>query len=244
MLYTASLRRSASEFYELEQIFNSQIIEEILVENQFESKEEAEELAELEANKKVKMAIKNIQEKNKDTVGWILIPGTKINYPVMYTPEDPEYYLRRSFEKEYSLNGVPFVSHKTSMFPRSDNVLIHGHHMNDGSMFSQLVLYKDKIFLEEHPAIEVYTLEGKEIYDIIAVIPTEVYSKKGDEFNYHDFITAKDKEGFDQYVQVAKKLSLHDTGVTAEYGDRLLTLSTCAYHVNNGRFVVIGREKE
>lgn len=227
LLYIVPLKISDNKFNELEKTFNNELRDQVKTENE-----------------RVNIALKKIQKKNEDTVAWISIPETKVNYPVMHTPKDPEYYLHKSFEKQYSLSGVPFINHKVSMNPRSDNILIHGHHMKDDSMFSELLLYEDKDFLKKHPQIEFYTLEGKEIYDILAVIPTEVYSNKGDEFNYHNFITAKSKDDFDKYVKLAKELSLYDTGVKTEYGDHLLTLSTCAYHIDNGRFVVIGSKKQ
>lgn len=179
---------------------------------------------------------------NQDIVGWISIKGTKIDYPVMYTPKNPEFYLKRNFEKEYSPGGVPFLDGNSPLSSSIDNIIIHGHNMKDGSMFAELLLYEEKEFWENHPTIDFYRFEKKQTFEIVAAYYTEVYNEKIG-FVYHTFVQAKEEEEFIQYVAEAKKLSSYDTGVIAEYGDQLLTLSTCAYHTENGRFVVLAKEK-
>lgn len=186
--------------------------------------------------------LEELYHMNQDIVGWISIKGTKIDYPVMYTPEDPEFYLKRNFEKKYSPSGVPFLDGNSPLSPSTDNIIVHGHNMKDGSMFAELLLFDEKEFWESHPTIDFYGFEKKQTFDIIAVYYTEVYNENI-EFVYHTFVHAKDEKEFKQYVKDAKNLSVYDTGVTAEYGEQLLTLSTCAYHTENGRFVVLAKEK-
>ena len=156
-------------------------------------------------------------------------------------PENPEYYLYRNLDREYSASGVPFIDGKSSLDPQSDNILIHGHNMKNGSMFAQLLQYRDEKFLKDHPYIEFYTPEGKDIYDIISVFPTESYQSA--DFDYHNFINARDREEFDEYIRQVKYYSLFETGIDSSYGDKLITLSTCAYHTSNGRFVVIAKKR-
>lgn len=243
--YVYSLRRANDEFNDLAKTFhNSQMEEKVSQKDNLKISLKEENLPEEKVEEKPDMTIvfKELHDKNNDIVGWISIPDTKVNYPVMHTPDNPEYYLHRNFEKQYSISGVPFIDAHSSLEPRSDNILIHGHNMKNGSMFTQLLLYKEKEFLEKHPTIEFYTFSGKQIYDIISVFPAEVYTSNS--FNYHDFNYAKDKVEFDNYIANAKKASLFETGVTAEYGDHLLTLSTCAYHTTNGRFAVIAKARE
>lgn len=245
--YVYSLGRARNEFNDLARTFHEyQVEEKVLQKDNPQVQIDKDKLLEEKGKEDSDMTIafKQLQDQNSDIAGWITIPGTKINYPVMHTPEDPEYYLNRNFEKEYSISGVPFVDGKASMSPRSDNILIHGHNMKNGSMFAQLLLYKDKEFLESHPTIEFYTDVTKQLYDIIAVFPADVANNKIQEFDYHSFINAKDQEAFDGYISSAKQYSLFDTGITADYGDDLLTLSTCSYHTAHGRFVVIARARQ
>ena len=172
-------------------------------------------------------------------VGWISIDGTKLNYPVMQTPNEPNFYLKHNFEKEYSDLGTPYVQEDCDI-AQSDNLVIYGHHIKGGKMFGVLESYKDKGFYEEHKTIQFDTLTQHGEYEIIAVFKTVAYSSNG--FRYYDFVDAEDEEAFNAYVEKCKELALYDTGVTAEYGDRLITLSTCEYSAQNGRLVVVAKK--
>lgn len=172
---------------------------------------------------------------NTDMVGWLSIAGTNINYPVMQTPNNPNYYLKHNFEKEYSDLGTPYVQENCDLFT-SDNLVIYGHHIKGQKMFGALENYKSKDFYEEHKTIRFDTLTKRGEYEIIAVFKTVAYSSAG--FRYYDFINAEDENDFNAYIAKCKELALYDTGVTAEYGDRLITLSTCecgnGYKSNTG----------
>ena len=121
----------------------------------------------------------------------------------------------------------------------SDNLVIYGHHIKGGKMFGALEDYKSKSFYEEHKNIQFDTLTEQEEYEIVAVFKTVAYSSEG--FRYYDFVDAENEEDFNSYVGKCKELALYDTGVTAEYGDRLITLSTCEYSARNGRLVVVAK---
>ena len=123
----------------------------------------------------------------------------------------------------------------------SDNIIIYGHHMNDGSMFTGLMKFTDKSFWENHKTIEFDTLTDRNQYEVIAVFKTVVYTNSEDSFKYYEFTDAENEEEFNEYVAKCKELSLYDTGVTAEYGDKLISLSTCEYSHNNGRLVVVAK---
>ena len=176
--------------------------------------------------------------KNTDMVGWLSIAGTTLNYPVMQTPNEPNYYLKRNFEKEYSDLGTPYIQENCDL-TSSDNLVIYGHHIKGGKMFGALEDYKSKSFYEEHKNIQFDTLTEQEEYEIVAVFKTVAYSSEG--FRYYDFVDAENEEDFNSYVGKCKELALYDTGVTAEYGDRLITLSTCEYSAQNGRLVVVAK---
>ena len=175
---------------------------------------------------------------NTDMVGWLSIAGTNINYPVMQTPNNPNYYLKHNFENEYSDLGTPYVQENCDL-STSDNLVIYGHHIKGQKMFGALENYKSKDFYEEHKTIRFDTLTKRGEYEIIAVFKTVAYSSAG--FSYYDFVNAEDENTFNAYIAKCKELALYDTGVTAEYGDRLITLSTCEYSAQNGRLVVVAK---
>lgn len=181
-------------------------------------------------------------DSNPDMVGWISIEGTRIDYPVMYTPEAPEYYLHRNFEKEYASCGLPFADAGCSFDPRSDNIILYGHHMKDGSMFHDLNNYKEEAFYKAHPLIQFDTRWSYGTYQIIAVFKTQVDTSSA--WPYYEFIQAETPEAFTEFVSQCQSRALYNTGNTAEYGDQLLTLSTCEYSTENGRMVVVAKKVE
>ncbi len=181
---------------------------------------------------------------NSDMAAWLQIADTKIDYPVMWTPEDEEYYLRRGFDGSANRNGCLILDTDSSLEPLTTNLIIHGHNMKSGAMFGTLMNYKDEAYWQEHKTIALYTKECLRNYEVIAVFYTQVYKKTDQVFKFYKFFQADTTEEFDDFYQNIKDLSLYDTGVTAEFGDHFLTLSTCAYHVENGRFVVVAKEVE
>lgn len=177
---------------------------------------------------------------NNDLAGWIFIEGTTINYPVMHTPDNPDYYLKHSFEKEYSDYGVPYIAGHCDPAKPSDNLTIYGHHIRGGRMFGALMDYTSKDFYESHKIIRFDTLTEAAEYEMIAVFKTTVYDDTG--FKYYLFANAANEQEFDSYVEKCKALSFHDTGVGAAYGDKLISLSTCEYSAANGRLVVVAKK--
>lgn len=183
-----------------------------------------------------------IFQQNNELAGWVSIDGTNINYPVMYTPEKPDFYLKHNFEKAYSAYGVPYIAEHCSPFEPSDNILIYGHHMKNGSMFTGLLEYEDKAFYEKHKTIRFDTLTEQAEYEVIAVFKTTVYDEAG--LPFYLFADADTEKAFQDYVDACQSISLYDTAVTAKYGDKLVTLSTCEYSQKNGRFVVVAKKKK
>lgn len=179
---------------------------------------------------------------NNDMVGWIKIEDTKINYPVMQSKDNPNFYLKHGFDKSYTDYGCPYVQENCDVDIPSDNLIIYGHNMKDSSMFSRLMKYTDKSFWESHKTIRFDTLTEKCNYEVIAVFKTVVYTDSPESFKYYQFINADTRDEFNAYITKCKELALYDTGVTAEYGDKLITLSTCEYSRNNGRMVVVAKK--
>lgn len=180
-----------------------------------------------------------LHEKNPDCVAWITIEGTVIDYPVMYRPGQKNYYLHRDFNGNHASAGTLFIAENCDP-DDGDNVIIYGHHMNSGKMFAAINKYKKQSFYEEHNRIVYETLHGSETYEIMFALTTPVYT--GHDFQYYVFSKANSAEEFDAYVTACRERSLYDTGVTAQYGDKLLTLSTCEYSQKNGRMVVVARK--
>ena len=173
-------------------------------------------------------------EKNEDCIGWVYIEGTAVDYPVMHTPDEPQRYLRKNFDKEYSTAGVPFLKGKCTM--ECDNLVIYGHNMKNGTMFSDVTQYRNKDYCTEHPVIEFETAEGMKQYTVFAV----VYVKNNDD--WYDFHTAADETEFNAKIEEIKHRALCDTGITPQYGQQLLTLSTCYGATKSDRIIVIGVE--
>lgn len=178
---------------------------------------------------------------NMDMVGWIKVEETNINYPVMHTPDNPGFYLKHGFDKGYTDYGCPYVQENCDVQEPSDNIIIYGHHMKNGSMFADLEKFKSEDFYKEHKTISFNTLTDKCEYEIVAVFKTVVYSDSPESFKYYRFVNAETSEQFDEYIAKCKELSLYDTGVSAQYGDKLITLSTCEYSRTNGRLVVVAK---
>ncbi len=174
---------------------------------------------------------------NTDTVGWIAIPGTVIDYPVVQSPNKPDYYLHRDFNKKYNLHGCIYAREQCDVNLPSDNITMYGHRMQDGSMFAQLVNYTKESFYEKNRYIYFDTLTERHTYEIFAVFKTT--ATLGEGFQYHLFVDAASEESYNSFVNTCKSKSLYDTGITPQYGDKLITLSTCEYSQDNGRLVIV-----
>lgn len=183
---------------------------------------------------------KTLYNLNKKLIGWVKIDDTYIDYPVLQTSNN-EYYLNHNFDQEQDKNGSIFLDMDCSIFPRSTNLIIYGHHMRSGRMFGQLNKYSDEKFFEKHRYIQFDTIYEKGTYEVMYVFRSEVYNENEIVFKYYQFIDAASEVEFDSNMREMAAMSLYDTGVTAAYGDELLTLSTCDYFTDNGRFVVVAK---
>ena len=186
---------------------------------------------------------RRLKEHNPDIVGWIRIPGTPVDYPVMWT----EKYLRTDFDGNYSLSGLPFVSADCNVSPMPDdkvcsNTLIYGHHMQDGSMFAVLTEYEKQDFYEKHKTIEfdrIYDDGSYEehTYEIFSAFKTEI----GKGFEYYRYADVEDADRLNEYLENVERYNLLTYKRTVDNVSDLMTLSTCSYHVSGdkGRFVVV-----
>ena len=194
-----------------------------------ENKEENEEQQEIN--------MQELYNVNNDIVGWLKIDNTNINYPVMQTKNTPNYYLRRNFYKEYSQWGTPFLSENCDI-QSSDNLIIYGHHINNSKMFGELEHYKKEEYYKNHKYIKFYTMHEKKEYEIIAVFKTVAYTG----FKYYQYSNFNNEREFETFVNKCRELSFYHIEKNINYGEKLITLSTCEYSQENGRLVVIAKE--
>lgn len=183
--------------------------------------------------------LNNLYRLNSDIVGWIKIENTNINYPVMQKVDSPNYYLRKNFYKEYSYYGTPYISELCDV-KTSDNIIIYSHNMRNSQMFGDLEKYKDQEFYKGNNIIEFTTIEEESQYEIIAVLKIDVNDTQG--FMYYKFFKAKDEEEYKEFIDNCKELSIYKIDETSEFGDKLITLSTCEYSNKNGRLIVVAKK--
>ena len=174
-----------------------------------------------------------LKEKNPDCVGWVSIPGTSIDFPVM---QNGDFYLKHDFEGNYTDYGLPFLDERCSL-DASDNLIIYGHHMNDGSMFSALLNYVDEDYCAAHPEIILETELCAETYQVTEVVRAAGSYVDG-EWSLFDQINMG-VDSFNTLVENLGERRLYVTGREPVFGDKLLTLVTCEYSQRNGRLAVI-----
>ena len=182
-----------------------------------------------------------VHQKNQRLIGWVKIDDTVVDYPVMQTVNN-EYYLDHNFNQEEDRNGCIFMDYQCDVVRGCDNIILYGHHMKSGKMFGTLNKYSKKSYYEEHPVVQFDTIYEKGTYQVMYVFRSKVYSEEDVTFKYYQFINAASEKDFNSAMNEMAALSLYDTGVTAVYGDKLLTLSTCDYQEKKGRFVVVAKK--
>lgn len=185
--------------------------------------------------------INELKNQNQDLEGWIRIPNTNIDYPVMQTKEDNDYYLTHTFEYKNDRHGTPFIDVRCTL-GTTDNVIIYGHHMKDGTMFQNLMMYKEPAFCENNERIHIYTAEEDYLYEVVYVLllsPSEIEA-----FPYYDYINFKDAQEFADYKALCEQYSAWKSKDSISFGEDLLTLSTCEYSKGYGRLALIAKQVE
>ncbi len=182
-----------------------------------------------------------LYEKNSDLFGWVKIDDTKIDYPVMHAPDELEKYLHTDFNGKYFYGGTPYMDVRCTA--DSENYILYGHNMIDGSMFKGIMKYENKKFWETHQTVNFDTLYEEGEYEVVAAFYDQVYSSTDTCFKFYNVIELEDAAAYDDAIANFKKKALYDTGVTPEFGTQLVTLVTCAYHTDNGKFVVVLAQK-
>lgn len=186
--------------------------------------------------------VEELQNENSDIIAWLEIEGTNINYPILHTTNN-DFYLDHNYKKEEALTGSLFLDKSFDINNGSSNYWIDGHRNKQGMMFENLLKYAKEDFYKEHTKIRFTTSKEDSQYEIMAVFYSRVYyADEQNVFRYYYFVNAKDENEYNNYVKQSKEASIYNTGVTATYGEQLLTLSTCEYSQEDGRFVVVAKK--
>lgn len=211
---------------------NNDILNEIEIDPTQVTEEKTEKMLKLE----------ELQKENNEVIGWLEIEGTNINYPVLQGT-DNEFYMKNNYKKEKSKDGSIFLDKSYNWDIPSSNLLLYGHNNKNGIMFQDLMKYAKEDFYKEHTKIKFTTNKEDSVYEIMSVFYSRVYYKSEQNvFRYYYFVNANNEQEYNDFVNNAKKVSIYDTGVNANYGDQLLTLSTCEYSQEDGRFVVVAKK--
>ena len=211
---------------------NNDILNEIEIDQTQVTEEKTEKMLKLE----------ELQKENNEVIGWLEIEGTNINYPVLQGT-DNEFYMKNNYKKEKSKDGSIFLDKSYNWDIPSSNLLLYGHNNKNGIMFQDLMKYAKEDFYKEHTKIKFTTNKEDSVYEIMSVFYSRVYYKSEQNvFRYYYFVNANNEQEYNYFVNNAKKVSIYDTGVNANYGDQLLTLSTCEYSQEDGRFVVVAKK--
>lgn len=182
-----------------------------------------------------------LYEQNQDIAGWITIPDTNINYPVVQTT-DNDYYLKHTYEKVEEKHGTIFLDYQASLKPETNSMILYGHNMKDKSMFADVTKYRSLDFYKQVPLIDFNTIYVDYQYKVIGAYITNVSSSQdnGKVFDYLKLDLSSEAE-FDAYVQEVQKRSLFLTGVDVNASDHLLSLSTCVWDFDDARMVLVAR---
>ncbi len=176
-------------------------------------------------------------QQNQDLVGWIRVPNTKIDNPVVQSSMDNmNYYIDKGFDHKPNQAGTLYIREQCDVFLPSDNLVIYGHNMKNNTMFGILDKYREESYWQNNQYIYFDTLYEQHTYQIFAVF---AISANSGNYPYHRFNDAANGEEFDHFIATVKGFSFYDTGITPKYGDQLITLSTCEYTHDNGRLVVV-----
>lgn len=193
--------------------------------------------------RKILKKFKKIYDTNNDFMGWLKVDGTAIDYPVVYTPDDEQKYLRADFENNYLIAGTLFLSAASVPEKPGNNMIIYGHNMQNGTMFSDLLSYKEREYYKAHKYLSFDSLYFENRYEVIAAFPVNVNTGS---FDYYNHSGVLDEKEFDEYLKKCYELSSYEFDSKAVYGDELLTLSTCdSYGSKEGnRYVVVAKKIE
>lgn len=181
-----------------------------------------------------------LQQQNEDIKGWLCIENTNINYPILQTNNN-DYYLTHDFKKNKNPYGSIFINSNSKLNEINSNTIIYGHNMKNGQMFYDLTKYEERSFYDQHQVIKLTTEDTEQQYQIISVFKSTA-KKEPNTFKYYEYSYLENEDVYKEYINHCKAIELYDTGVSAEYGEQLITLVTCEYSQEDGRMVVVAKK--
>lgn len=189
-------------------------------------------------NENKEVDLDELRKINQDIIGWIRIENTPVDYPVLGS----EDYLYKNYKGEYSKYGSIFTDNSSKLEENPQNIILHGHHMNNGSMFAAICDFADLTFYKANPTFIFDTIYGKGKWKVISVFKTNTDPEQGEIFNYliSDFGTKKDN--FLEFIYQVRLRSIIDIPVDVNEDDKIVTLSTCSYELKDFRTVVVARK--
>lgn len=192
--------------------------------------------------KRILPEYESLHEENSDLYGWIKIEDSVIDYPIMYTPDNPNFYLYRNWQRKETSSGSIFIDGRSN--EDTENLIVYGHNMKNGTMFGSLDQYKEKDYYEQHKYIQLDTIYEKATYEVIAVSKAIVYyeNKPQDEYLFYEHIELNSEDEFNEYISYMKENSYYEIDSTAEYGDKIITLCTCDYWTDNARLLIVAKK--
>lgn len=194
---------------------------------------------EAEITTEIPPKFRDLYQLNNDFVGWLTIDGTNVDYPVMQRKDDESFYIDKNFYKEESIGGSLFLSSSSDIYLPTDNIIIYGHTMTDGTMFGDLKKYEDEDFYREHKTIIFNSLKEDAFFEIAYVFKDKIHDSTYQGFKYYEFSMAYTDKDYESFINGCEGLKLYDTGIKINCFEKLLTLSTCSYHEKDGRLVIV-----
>ncbi len=176
-----------------------------------------------------------------DLAGWVRIPDTKVDLPVMQS-KDNDYYLHRNIDGAEDINGTLFLDYRANLQKQSANYIIYGHNMKSGEMFGGLKQYLEEPYLSQHDKIQFDTIYEKQTYQIVAVCLTDVGNQTEESYRYYDFIEAESDADIEAFLQNIRSCAVIDKTQDVTVNDKFLTLSTCNSYVEDGRLYLVAKK--
>lgn len=177
-----------------------------------------------------------LRERNGDLAGWLVVPNTVIDYPVMQTLEDNDFYLTHNFDGKVDSHGTLFAD-VASRMGDGNNLIIYGHHMADGTMFQNLMKYESPEFCRTNGDILYYTRDSTRRFRPVAVM--RISETEARSFPYHTITKLADSTEYEAFFGRCKPYADWMAEELPTYPAMLLTLSTCEYSKENSRLVVV-----
>ena len=183
--------------------------------------------------------LREIYKLNNDLVGWLTIPDSNVDYPVVQS-EDNDFYLTHDFYGEENNNGQIILDNRCDPYTPSYNLVISGHNMLNGTMFARILYYSSSNFWKYHKVVEFDTLMERKRYVVFAAFYSADYDEDEEGFRYSADIQYR--QDAEQWLKDIEENRIYNTGIDAEFGDEFITLTTCTtQNRQDGRFVVVCR---